>query len=484
MEKLQYQTSVKPVIDGDTLTPIGCYLRIRDSFPNSLLLENSDMQVETNPYTFICIDPLTTYSASKDSYSVAVTGKETIHTAGCDRTSILESFCSFYEGHKADLADSQTGFGIFGYCAFDAIQIFDSIELTQAESPATSIPLIYYQFFRFVLRFNPKRNALDLIENRLLHEPAEFHQQRRERLYSCLRSASPVRFPFEAIGEDEPNFSEDDHKGIIEKAKVHIRRGDVFQIVPSRRFARKYRGDEFEVYRSLRTINPSPYLFYFDYGAFKVFGSSPETHLQTKSGQAVIHPIAGSCPRVADEAENASLMKRLLEDPKENAEHVMLVDLARNDLSKKCLDVRVTRYKELHSYSHIHHMVSEVTGAMMDPADCIGLLVATFPNGTVSGAPKYRAIELIDSLEHGRRGFYSGVLGYFGFNGDSVHAITLRTFWAHQNTLYRQAGGGIVIDSNPEAEVQEVISKLGALTTAIAVAEKTSTEMQVEVSNA
>jgi anthranilate synthase component 1 len=238
------------------------------------------------------------------------------------------------------------------------------------------------------------------------------------------------------------------------------------------------------VYRSLRHINPSPYLFYFDYGAFKVFGSSPETHLQTKSGQAVIHPIAGSCPRGVDEDDDARLCRKLLEDPKENAEHVMLVDLARNDLSKRCLDVRVSRFKELHSYSHIHHMVSEVTGAMMNPSDCIGLLVATFPNGTVSGAPKYRAIEIIDSFEKGRRGFYSGVIGYFGFDGDSVHAITLRTFWAYQNTLYRQAGGGIVIDSNPDAEVEEVVNKLGALTQAIAVAEKNSSSIQREEFNA
>ncbi|MBE7179038.1 MAG: anthranilate synthase component I family protein, partial [Mucilaginibacter polytrichastri] len=250
-----------------------------------------------------------------------------------------------------------------------------------------------------------------------------------------------------------------------------IHRGDVFQIVPSRAFSQRFTGDEFNVYRALRSINPSPYLFYFDYGNFKLFGSSPEAQLTINKGEATIYPIAGTFKRTGSDTEDAEIALQLKNDPKESAEHVMLVDLARNDLSRHCDDVEVQAFKEVQFYSHLVHLVSKVSGKLRLGVDSFSVVADTFPAGTLSGAPKYRAMEIIDQNEPHLRSFYSGALGFMGFNGDFNHAIMIRSFLSKENTLNYQAGAGIVTASDPETELQEVNNKIAALRKALIEAE-------------
>ena len=247
----------------------------------------------------------------------------------------------------------------------------------------------------------------------------------------------------------------------------HCKRGDVFQVVLSREFQRKFKGDEFNVYRALRAVNPSPYLFYFDYGDFKLFGSSPEAQIVVKDDQAGIFPIAGTYPRTGDDQKDAQMAEELRSDPKENSEHIMLVDLARNDLSRNARNVKVDTFSEIQYYSHVIHMVSKVTGTIGTGKSTFQIVADTFPAGTLSGAPKYRAMELIDKYENKSRGFYGGAIGFMGFNGDFNHAIIIRSILSKNNMLTYRAGAGVVSDSNEEKELQEVNNKLGALNEAI-----------------
>ena len=286
-------------------------------------------------------------------------------------------------------------------------------------------------------------------------------------------------YDFHPVGDTSSSLTDEEHKENIRKGIRHCLRGDVFQIVLSRRFIQKYEGDDFKLYRALRSINPSPYLFYFDFGGFRIFGSSPETHCRiekvTEGSQTAFHafidPIAGTTRRTGDEEQDRKNAEYLRNDPKENAEHVMLVDLARNDLSRNCHGVKVEFYKDLQYYSHVIHLVSRVSGVLDDQADPIKTFIDTFPAGTLSGAPKVRAMQLISEYEPHNRGAYGGCIGYIGFDRSLNHAITIRTFVSRNGELWFQAGGGIVAKSNEEYELQEVNNKLGALRRAILLAE-------------
>lgn len=258
----------------------------------------------------------------------------------------------------------------------------------------------------------------------------------------------------------------------MKKAKEHCFRGDVFQLVLSRRFFQNFKGDEFNVYRTLRSINPSPYLFFFDYGDFKIFGSSPEAQLIVQDGKAEIHPIAGTFKKTGDDKKDLISAKELAKDPKENSEHVMLVDLARNDLSRNGTNVVVEKNREIQFYSHVIHLVSKVTCKMKTTTNTFRVVADTFPAGTLSGAPKHKALQLIDKYEKIKRNFYGGAIGYMDFNGNFNHAIIIRSFLSLNNQLHYQAGAGIVADSIPESELQEVYNKLGALDKALIQAEK------------
>jgi anthranilate synthase component 1 len=437
---------------ADTLTPVNVFLRLRQKFPEILLLESADYRGSENSLSFICFNPLLKFTADEKS----------------EPKKVLQDLIKFISSVEIE-QDEKIPNGFFGYCTYDAIRFFEDIELKAEKEELRAIPEIRYGFYEFVIVFNHFKNEISLLHNKAVNGKASLTL---ENVKEIIFRGDIGSYPFKREGSETSNLSDAEHLEMINKCKKHIARGDVFQIVPSRRFIQKYSGDEFNVYRVLRSINPSPYLFYFDFGDYRMFGSSPEAQISIKNKSASIYPIAGTYPRSADHANDRELAETLKADPKENAEHVMLVDLARNDLSKHCKGVNVEVYKEVQFYSHVIHLVSKVTGELSNKAHPVSILADTFPAGTLSGAPKYRAMQLIDQYERGNRGIYGGCIGLITTGGDIVHGIAIRSFLSKDNHLFYQAGGGVVFDSNPEAEVSEVKNKLGALKQAILEAEK------------
>jgi anthranilate synthase component 1 len=354
--------------------------------------------------------------------------------------------------------------GLYGYTAYDAIPFFDTIQFKEG---APVVPLMRYRLYQYVIAFNHFKDELFICENKIEGIPSEF-----DALVSNIKSKDVPQYPFSLNGSESSNYTDEQYREAVKKGIQHCMRGDVFQIVLSRRFQQGFQGDEFNVYRTLRNINPSPYLFFFDYGDYKLMGSSPEAQIIINNGKAVVHPIAGTFKRSGDAAIDAEMTQKLLDDPKENAEHVMLVDLARNDLSRVCTEVRVKQYRQVHYYSHVIHLVSEVEGNVAEGSNPFHLIAKTFPAGTLSGAPKFKAMQLIDAIEPTKRAYYGGCIGFVGFNGTCNQAIMIRTFLSQQNTLTYQAGAGVVAASVPENELQEVNNKLNALKKAMVLAEK------------
>jgi anthranilate synthase component 1 len=365
-------------------------------------------------------------------------------------------------------ADKEAKFsqGLFGYTTFDAVQFFDDVHFVEKKR-GNGVPLMRYRLYQYVIVINHFKDELVICENMIAGVTSELPA-----VESLIYSKDIPVYPFKTKGAETSNMTDDDYKEIVKKGIQSCHRGDVFQIVLSRRFEQGFTGDEFNVYRALRNINPSPYLFFFDYGDYKLMGSSPESQLIVKNGKAIVHPIAGTFRRTGDDDVDHEAAELLLTDKKENAEHVMLVDLARNDLSRVCDDVGVAHYKEIQYYSHVIHMVSEVTGKVRKDSNVFELLAKTFPAGTLSGAPKIKAMQLINEYEPTPRSFYGGAIGFVGFDGSCNHAIMIRTFLSRNNTLICQAGAGIVVASKPESELQEVNNKLGALKKALGMAEK------------
>lgn len=447
---------------ADMQTPVSIYLKIRDEFGESALLESSDYHSSDNSYSFIGVDPIAHIKVEKDTVTKQYPSGEIVREQLTDNnklTSVFQSFANDFEisGHNPTNMN-----GFFGYTSYDTIHHFEDIEIDYSKQKEDTIPEFYYILYRFIIVINHMKNELTIVENVL-----EGKESRTDKLENILYNNNVAVYNFEPIGDECTNITDAEHLAMIDKGIAHCKRGDVFQIVLSRSFSQRFKGDEFNVYRALRSINPSPYLFYFDFGAFRVFGSSPETHCKISKSKAYIDPIAGTYFRTGDDEKDRILSENLLNDEKENAEHVMLVDLARNDLSRNCHDVQVDYYKNVQFYSHVIHLVSRVSGTLNEGASSIKLFADTFPAGTLSGAPKVRAMELIRDIESTMRGVYGGCIGYIGFDGNINQAITIRTFMSKSNTLHYQAGGGIVAKSNPETEVQEVKRKLGALKQAV-----------------
>jgi len=456
---------VKRKILADIITPVSIYLKVRDIYPNSLLLESSDYHSKENSYSFICMDPLAEFLVQHDEISISLPGQETSREAIASGNVVdsLRHFLSSFEldsGGEALLVD-----GIFGYASFDAVQYFEDIRFKSSIPEKEDIPELRYNFFRYVLAVNHLTNELLIFEHIVNGGESEI-----DRVSTLLHNRNIATYGFGTSREESSNLSDDDFRAMVARGKEHCYRGDVFQIVLSRQFYQDFTGDEFNVYRALRSINPSPYLFYFDYGSYKLFGSSPEAQIEVKGGKAYINPIAGTFRRTGNDREDQELAKKLTEDEKENAEHIMLVDLARNDLSRTTQKVNVEEYREIQFYSHVIHMVSKVSGVLPKDANTIRILAESFPAGTLSGAPKYKAMELIDLYEQKRRGFYGGAIGFLRFNGDINHAIMIRSFLSRDHRLYYQAGAGVVSESTEEGELQEVNSKLAALKSAIEMA--------------
>ncbi|HEX2684109.1 MAG TPA: anthranilate synthase component I family protein, partial [Ferruginibacter sp.] len=382
-----------------------------------------------------------------------------------DVPQLLWDFMQRFEIREAALKPVHVAQGLFGYTGFDAVKFFDLTPSPFPKREGGSIPLMRYRLYQYVIAINHFKDELFICENHIKGIPGEI-----ELVESLIKSKDVPGFPFAGKGNESSNITDAEFIAMVKKGIASCHRGDVFQVVLSRRFEQQFTGDEFNVYRALRSINPSPYLFYFDYGDYKLLGSSPESQLIVDKGKAIVHPIAGTFKRTGDDEQDKALAVKLENDKKENAEHVMLVDLARNDLSRMCSEVEVTQYKKINYYSHVIHLVSEVTGKVSPRANPFKLLAATFPAGTLSGAPKIRAMQLINEYETTDRGYYGGAIGFIGFDGSVNHAIMIRTFLSRDNTLICQAGAGVVAASDPETELQEVNNKLNALKQAVVLA--------------
>jgi len=440
---------------------------MRDTFPNSLLLESSEYHSRDNNISYICCQPVASIVLEKDELSISLPNQQKIKK-NAKEINLREEVSNFRQSFHSDPIPDVNVItnGLFGYFTFEAVEYFEDIKLTAKEDTRKNIPILQYHIYKYVIAIDHFRNQLHVFENLLENEESEL-----ERLQFLIQNKNFPEYTFHIKGEESSNMKDDEFKALVNKMKEHIQRGDVFQIVPSRAFETPFSGDEFNVYRALRSINPSPYLFYFDYGDFKLFGSSPEAQLTIKNDVATIYPIAGTFKRTGNMEQDEKIAEELKNDPKESAEHVMLVDLARNDLSRHCNNVKVKSYKEAQYYSHVIHLVSKVSGILnpnTNPYDVVG---DTFPAGTLSGAPKHMAITLIDRYEGQQRSFYSGAIGFMGFNGDFNHAIMIRSFLSKHNLLHYQAGAGIVLDSDPEKELQEVNNKISALRRALELAE-------------
>ena len=456
----------KRKILADIITPVSIYLKIRDIYPNSLLLESSDYHTKENSYSFICMDPIAGFQVQHDEIKVSLPGEIPVRKKIGPGVNVVEGLNDFLSSFELDAGDNELLVdGVFGYSTFDAVQYFEDIRFQSPIPEKEDIPELMYNFYRFVLAVNHLTNELLLFEHIVNGAECEI-----DRVTTLLHNRNIATYGFEISGEEASNLSDDDYRAMVTKGKEHCFRGDVFQIVLSRQFYQDFTGDEFNVYRALRSINPSPYLFYFDYGSYKLFGSSPEAQIIVKGGKAYINPIAGTFRRTGKDREDQELARKLTEDEKENAEHVMLVDLARNDLSRTTRKVTVEEYREIQFYSHVIHMVSKVSGVLPEDANTIRILAESFPAGTLSGAPKYKAMELIDKYEGKRRGYYGGTLGFLRFNGEINHAIMIRSFLSRDHRLYYQAGAGVVSESTEEGELQEVNNKLAALKSAIEMA--------------
>ena len=474
MSTYKFHTSSKTIL-ADLYTPVGVYMRLRDLYAQSALMESSDYHDMNNSRSYIGVNPIASIAIGHGIATIT-------YPDGNVRTKeISKDYQTCHAIHELidciSIEGEDKGIcGLFGYTAFNMVRYFEDIEVKDETQEKNDAPDMLYILYKTVIEFNHHYNTLKIVNlNERSAPPLGSSKNENDNIDAVLKAmnkANVKAYDFHPVGDTTSTLTDDEHRENIRKGIKHCLRGDVFQIVMSRRFVQKYEGDDFKLYRALRSINPSPYLFYFDFGGFRIFGSSPETHCRIEGGKAYIDPIAGTTKRTGDAEADRQGAEYLRNDPKENAEHVMLVDLARNDLSRNCHNVKVEKYKELQYYSHVIHLVSRVSGDLDKDADPIKTFTDTFPAGTLSGAPKVRAMQLISEYEPHNRGAYGGCIGIIGLDGTLNQAITIRTFVARNGELWFQAGGGIVAKSNVEYELQEVNNKLGALRKAIYMAEE------------
>ena len=520
METFKYQTTSKTIL-ADLYTPVGVYMRLRDLYPQSALMESSDYHDANNSRSFIGINPIASVAIGHGMATIAFPDGTSIKREIGEGFGTAEAIHALIDRIRVE-GDDAGVCGLFGYTSFNAVRYFEDIAVKDETQERNDAPDVLYILYKVVIVFDHHNNMLKIVELQGSSGVQEFRssddssaavvtselQNSRtpelqiDRILKAMNRSNVQAYDFRPVGNVRSTLTDDEHRENIRRGIQHCLRGDVFQIVLSRRFIQQYEGDDFKLYRALRSINPSPYLFYFDFGGFRIFGSSPETHCriervdggnaavygtgeesaggetagrETRTGcrfRAYIDPIAGTTRRTGDAEADRRGAEFLRNDPKENAEHVMLVDLARNDLSRNCHGVKVDFYKDLQYYSHVIHLVSRVSGELDEGADPIKAFIDTFPAGTLSGAPKVRAMQLISEYEPHNRGAYGGCIGIIGLDGSLNQAITIRTFVSRNGELWFQAGGGIVAKSDVEYELQEVNNKLGALRKAIETAEK------------
>jgi len=466
MKTFKLNTYSKKIL-VDTITPVSVYLKIRDKFSNSILLESSDYHANNNSFSYICCNPIASIKVQDEIITQTFPDGSSTQSQISENTNVSDEIHNFTQRFevKKDAKFKFINNGIFGYTAYDAVRYFEDIKITKKKDNL-HIPDIFYAVYQNIIAINHFKNEAYIFAH------CFDNNSNIEEIHHLIKSTNFPTYNFTTDGEISSNLTDKEYKQHVELAKKHCARGDVFQLVLSKRFTQDFKGDEFNVYRALRSINPSPYLFYFDYGDFKIFGSSPEAQLIVNKGQAEIHPIAGTIKRTGNDEKDTELAKQLSVDEKENAEHVMLVDLARNDLSRHGNQVKVETYREVQFFSHVIHLVSKVTGQKHIETSTMQVVADTFPAGTLSGAPKHMAMQLIEKHEKVNRDFYGGAIGFMDFEGNFNHAIMIRTFLSKDHQLHWQAGAGLVSKSDPENELQEVYHKLGALTKALNIAEK------------
>ena len=465
MKQYNYHTHSRTLL-GDLHTPVSVYLKVRDLFPQSALMESSDYHGSENNRSFIALCPLASMSVEHGKAVFRLPDGERSERELSDAHSLNEAMNDFMK--RFCIRGEYSHYcGLYGYTSFNAVRYTEGIAVKDSREDINDAPDLLYIIYKYIIVFNDYRHELLLLEM-----TGEEEESNLERIVKAIQDRNYTAYDFRAVGPVTSTLTDEEHKANIRRGIAHCLRGDVFQIVLSRRFEQAYVGDDFKLYRALRSINPSPYLFYFDFGGFRLLGSSPETHCRIEGRRAYIDPIAGTTKRTGRKDEDETAARYLHDDPKENAEHVMLVDLARNDLARNCHDVRIEFFKEMQYYSHVIHLVSRVSGTLNEGADAVKAFLDTFPAGTLSGAPKVRAMQLISELEPHNRGAYGGCIGFIGLDGTINLAITIRTFVSRNGKLWFQAGGGIVAKSNEEYELQEVNNKLGALRKAIEMAER------------
>ena len=469
MKTFEYMTNSRTIL-ADLYTPVGVYMRLRDIYPQSALMESSDYHDANNSRSFIGINPIASVAIGHGQATVSFPdGSTERHEVNKDYRS--DKAIHALIDHISVTGEYADSCGLYGYTSFNAVRYFEDIAVKDETQEKNDAPDMLYILYKDIIIFDHFNNLLTIV-SLASSDLSQNGEAEIEAVIKAMNKTNVQAYDFHPVGDVTSTLTDEEHKENIRKGIKHCLRGDVFQIVLSRRFIQKFEGDDFKLYRALRSINPSPYLFYFDFGGFRIFGSNPETHCRIQGKKAYIDPIAGTTRRTGDADADRQGAEFLRNDPKENAEHVMLVDLARNDLSRNCHGVKVDFYKDLQYYSHVIHLVSRVSGELDNDADPIKAFIDTFPAGTLSGAPKVRAMQLISEYEPHNRGAYGGCIGYIGLNGSLNQAITIRTFVSRNNELWFQAGGGIVAKSNVEYELQEVNNKLGALRKAILMAEK------------
>ena len=462
MNQIDIFSKTKEIL-GDRLTPVSIYLNLRKKYSHSFLLESSDYRAKENSVSYIAFSPLAEYKATEISVEAKYPGRKAVHK-NIDSLELREDFSDFVKTfqHKSK-SNRLVNAGLFGFTSYEAVQEFEDIRFDSQNTRHFDLPLMHYFFFEYVIAFDHFTNQIFITQNGF---QSNFEDD-IENVIETISASNSEASMFEVIGEVESEMTDEDYRKMVLKAIEHCQLGDTFQMVLSRAFSASFSGDDFFLYRALRSINPSPYLFYFDYGSFKIFGSSPEAQLEVDSGQASIYPIAGTYRRTGDDEKDAEAAKELFEDVKENSEHIMLVDLARNDLSISGDRVTVEKFKEIQFFSHVIHLVSKVTNRLRKGKRAVDLAADTFPAGTLSGAPKHRAMQLIDKYEKSTRGYYGGMIGLMDFHGNFNHAILIRSFLSQDNKLHFRAGAGVVAKSDPDSEVQEVYNKIGALQSAL-----------------
>ncbi|MFC4261739.1 anthranilate synthase component I family protein [Ferruginibacter yonginensis] len=466
MSNIKIETSTQKIA-ADLYTPVGIYLRMRDKFRDTILLESTDSHAGENSKSIIGINAIggieiSSLTKAEYKYPLQATTNIALNNKS-DVSAILGGFLNSFEVVGDDDKNTSIAQGLFGYTNYDAVQFFENISFNATTKiNATDIPLLRYRLYQYVIVINHFKDEIYLCENKIDGLESNIKQ-----IEHILKSKDVPEFPFAMVGNEGSDITNEDYITMVQKGIAACKRGDVFQIVLSRSFYQKYTGDDFNVYRTLRSINPGPYLFYFDYGDYKLMGSSPESQVIIDNQQVIVHPIAGTFKRTGNDEADKKLAIALENDPKENAEHTMLVDLARNDLSTICKNVTVTQLKAINYYSHVIHMVSEVQGTISTEHNPFKIMGAVFPAGTLSGAPKFKAMQLINAIEASQRNFYGGAIGYIGFDKSCNHAIMIRSMLCKNNTLHYRAGAGVVAASNPQLELEEVNHKLGALKNAI-----------------